>query len=305
MLLLMVGLVGCKEDAPQPKSISDVLLDQQDLTILRAAINHAGLQDAFKTSTVTLFAPNDDGFKASGYANTDAITSLPPEQVRAMIMNHVIPSSLPVASMPQGLNNPVKMMSGARLFLSNTDGVPYLNQGKSTLSNILANNGVIHVINRVIPKPTQSLAQVIKNTAEFSLFRQAVRRAIAGDPRLATFYADTLGSFPVDPAYTMFIPTNQAMVAGKLSQAEINTTSPIVLARIVSYHIVLSRYFSTLMPSGNMAMFDASFTTVVDAKPAGIKITGRGNPTPPANVTKTDVTATNGLIHVIDKVLIP
>ena len=52
-------------------------------------------------------------------------------------------------------------------------------------------------------------------------------------------------------------------------------------------------------------MFDASYTTVLDVKPAGIKITGRGNPTPPANVTKTDITATNGIIHVIDKVLIP
>jgi uncharacterized surface protein with fasciclin (FAS1) repeats len=78
-----------------------------------------------------------------------------------------------------------------------------------------------------------------------------------------------------------------------------------VLARVVSYHIALSRYFSSLMPNGNLAMFDASYTTVLDVKPTGIKITGRGNPTPPANVTKTDITATNGIIHVIDKVLIP
>ncbi|HAK77337.1 MAG TPA: hypothetical protein DCR35_05230 [Runella sp.] len=305
LMLLIVGLVGCKEDDPQPKSISDVLLDQQDLTILRAAISHAGLQDAFKTSSVTLFAPNDEGFKASGYADAGAITSLPPEQVRALITNHVITSPLPVESMPFGLSNPVKMMSNARLFLSNPDGTPYLNHGKSVKSNILANNGVIHIINRVIPIPTQSLAQIIKNTPDFSLFRQATRRAIAGDPRLATFYADTLGSFPVDPAYTMFLPTNQAMIAGKFSQAEINATSPIVLARIVSYHIMLSRLFSSFMGNSTLNMFDASYTATLASKSTGLTITGRANPTQPANITKTDITATNGLIHVIDKVLIP
>jgi uncharacterized surface protein with fasciclin (FAS1) repeats len=304
-LLLIIGLTSCKEDAPQPKSISDVLIEENDLGMLRAAIEHAGLEDAFKTSTLTLFAPNDEGFKASGFADVAAITALPADQVRALLTNHVLTSKLPTETMPLGQNNPFKMMSGARLFLSNIDGTPYLNQGKGTKSNLLATNGVVHIINRVIPIPNQSLAQIIKNSPEFSLFRQATRRAILGDPRLATFYADTLGSFPVDPAYTIFLPTNQAMIAAKLSQAEINATSPIVLARVVSYHIALSRYFSSLMPNGNLAMFDASYTTVLDVKTTGIKITGRANPTPPANVTKTDITATNGIIHVIDKVLIP
>lgn len=305
LLLLIVSLASCKEDAPQPKSISDVLLEEADLSMLRAAITHAGLEDAFKTSQLTLFAPNDEGFKAAGIADVATITTLPAEQVRALLTNHVLTSALATEAMPLGQNNPLKMMSGARLFLSNVDGVPYLNQAKGTKSNLLATNGVVHIVNRIVPIPTQSLAQIIKNSPDFSLFRQATRRAIISDPRLATFYADTLGSFPVDPAYTMFLPTNQAMTAAKLSQAEINATSPIVLARIVSYHIVLSRFFSSLMPNGNLAMFDASYTTVLDVKPAGIKITGRGNPTPPANVTKTDITATNGIIHVIDKVLIP
>lgn len=304
-LLLFSIVSGCKQDAAQPKSISDVLIEEADLGMLQAAIKHAGLEDAFKTSSLTLFAPSDEGFKASGFADAAAITALPAEQVRALITNHVLTSKLPIETMPLGQNNPFKMMSGARLFLSNVDGIPYLNQAKGVKSNLLGTNGVVHIINRVIPIPTHSLAQVIKNTPDFSLFRQAIRRAIGGDPRLATFYADTLGSFPVDPAYTMFVPTNQAMIATKLSQGEINATSPIILARIVSYHIVLSRFFSTFLPNGTLNMFDASYTTIVENKGTGIKITGRGNPTPPANVTKTDITSTNGIIHTIDKVLIP
>jgi uncharacterized surface protein with fasciclin (FAS1) repeats len=305
LLLLFVMVSGCKQDAPQPKSMSDVLLEENDLGILRAAIKHAGLEDAFKTSSLTLFAPSDEGFKASGYADAAAITALPPEQVRALITNHVLTSKLATESMPLGQNNPLKMMSGARLFLSNIDGTPYLNQAKGTKSNLVGTNGVIHIINRVIPIPSQSLAQIIKNTPDFSLFRQAARRALLSEPRLAIFYSDTLNTGPVDPAYTMFIPTNQAMIAAKLSQGEISAASPINLARIVSYHIALSRYFSTFLPNGSLNMFDASYTTNVENKTTGLKITGRGNPTPPANITKTDITATNGVIHTIDKVLIP
>lgn len=310
-LLLFSIVSGCKQDAPQPKSISDLLIEETDLGMLRAAIKHAGLEDAFKTSSLTLFAPSDEGFKASGFADAAAITALPADQVRALITNHVLTSKLATATMPLGQNNPVKMMSGARLFLSNIDGIPYLNQGKGTKYNLLGTNGVVHIINRVIPVPNQSLAQIIKNTPDFSLFRQAIRRAAnipglsGGDSRLALFYTDTLNTGPVEPGYTMFIPTNQAMIAAKLSQGEISVASPANLARIVSYHIALSRFFSTFLPNSTLNMFDASYTTIVENKGAGIKITGRGNPTPPANVTKTDITGTNGIIHTIDKVLIP
>ena len=175
-LLIFSVVSGCKQDDPQPKSISDVLIEETDLGMLRAAIEHAGLQDAFKTSSLTLFAPSDEGFKASGFADAAAITALPAEQVRALITNHVLTSKLATETMPLGQNNPIKMMSGARLFLSNIDGTPYLNQAKGTKSNLVGTNGVIHIINRVIPIPNQSLAQIIKNTPDFSLFRQAARR---------------------------------------------------------------------------------------------------------------------------------
>lgn len=304
-LLIFSVVSGCKQDDPQPKSISDVLIEETDLGMLRAAIEHAGLQDAFKTSSLTLFAPSDEGFKASGFADAAAITALPAEQVRALITNHVLTSKLATETMPLGLNNPIKMMSGSRLFLSTIDGTAYLNQAKGTKSNLIGTNGVVHIINRVIPIPTQSLAQIIKNTPDFSLFWQAARRAVTGDTRLGTILNDTLGRGPIDPTYTIFVPTNQAMIAAKLSQGEISVANPTNLARIVSYHIALSRYFSPFLPNATLNMFDASYTTIVENKATGIKVTGRGNPTPPANVTKIDITGTNGVIHIIDKVLIP
>lgn len=304
--IVVLALSGCRQDEPQPKSISDLLLEEDNLSILRAAITHAGLQDAFKTSTVTLFAPTDEGFKAAGYADASAITALPAEQVRALITNHVITSNYPSTSMKLGAQNPVIMMSKARLYVSLNDGVVFLNQAKASKLDLTATNGVIHVINGLIPIPQQSLGQLLKNTAEFSLFRAALLKAIPSDTRLKVF-ADSTGASPLDPSYTMFVPRNQAMEAAGLTLAKINSSavSSASLATLVSYHIAISRFFSQNLPSGNFNMLDASYTTVIDKATGGIKITGRGAPTTPAVVTKADVTATNGVIYVIDRVLYP
>ncbi|AEI47927.1 beta-Ig-H3/fasciclin [Runella slithyformis DSM 19594] len=298
--------MGCRQDEPQPKSISDILLGENNLTILRAAITHAGLQDAFKTSTVTLFAPTDEGFKAAGYADASAITALPPEQVRALITNHVITSNYPSSVMKLGALNPVSMLSRARLYLSFIDGIAYLNQARANKLDLAATNGVVHVINGVVPIPLHSLGQLLKTTPEFSLFRAALMKAVGSDARLKVF-TDSTGANPLDPSYTIFLPTNSAMEAAGLTLARINSSavSSASLANLVSYHIVLSRFFSPNLPSGNLPMFDASFTTFVAKSSTGIKITGRGAPATPANVTKADVTATNGVIYVIDRVLSP
>lgn len=304
--LIALAFIGCRQDEPQPKSISDILLGEDNLTILRAAITHAGLQDAFKTSTVTLFAPTDEGFKAAGYADASAITALPPEQVRALITNHVITSNYPSSGMKLGAQNPVSMLSRARLYLSYNDGIAYLNQARANKLDLTATNGVVHVINGVVPIPLHSLGQLLKNTPEFSLFRAALMKAVGSDARLKVF-TDSTGANPLDPSYTLFLPANSAMEAAGLTLTRINSSavSSASLANLVSYHIALSRFFSPNLPSGNLPMFDASFTTFVAKSSTGIKITGRGAPSTPANVTKADVTATNGVIYVIDRVLYP
>lgn len=304
--IIALAFIGCRQDEPQPKSISDILLEEDNLSMLRAAITHAGLQDAFKTSTVTLFAPTDEGFKAAGYADASAITALPAEQVRALLTNHVITSDYPSAVMKLGAQNPVIMMSRSRLYLSYNDGIAYLNQARASKLDILATNGVVHVINGVVPIPLHSLGQLLKTTPEFSLFRAALVKAVGSDARLKVF-TDSTGANPLDPSYTIFLPTNSAMEAAGLTLANINSSaiSSASLANLVSYHIALSRFFSPNLPAGNLPMFDASYTTSINKSSAVIKITGRGAPATPANVIKADVTATNGVIYVIDRVLYP
>ena len=65
-VLLALIIVSCKQDDIKPQSVSDILTDSPDFSILNSAVKYAGFQDAFKTSQLSLFAPNDAAFKASG-----------------------------------------------------------------------------------------------------------------------------------------------------------------------------------------------------------------------------------------------
>lgn len=310
--LLLTGLVltQCKQDEPQPKSISDLILEQSDLGVFRAALQHTGLTDALKTGTFTVFAPSDEAFKAAGIADAAGVTSQSAEAVRLLLRNHIINENLPKANMKLGVGSNVpKMMSGATLFLSNVDSGIFLNQAKATTVDLQATNGTVHVINRVIPVPsTRGIGQVVRNTPNYSLFRRAFERAIVGNPTLAEFWADSTGVR--GQIYTIFIPTNAAMEAAGFTTARIVAETPTNLARIVGYHIARGRYFSSLIPK-DLPMFDATFSITTDVKPNGVfQIIGRGNPTTgananPATVTQADIQVNNGLVNVIDKVLIP
>ncbi|MCU0340834.1 MAG: fasciclin domain-containing protein [Spirosomaceae bacterium] len=310
LLLTVLALTQCKQDEPQPKSISDLILDQPDLGIFRAALQHTGLTDALKTGTFTVFAPSDEGFKASGIADAAAVTSQSPDAVRLLLRNHILNEDLPKANMKLGVGSNVpKMMSGATLFLSNVDSGIFLNQARATTTDLQATNGTVHVINRVIPIPsTRGIGQVIRNTPNYSLFRRAFERAIVGNPTLAEFWADSTGT--KGQIYTVFIPTNTAMEAAGFNLARIAAESPINIARIVGYHIARGRYFSSLIPK-DLPMFDATFSITTEFKSNGVfQITGRGNPTTgvnanPVTVTQADIQVNNGLVNVIDKVLIP
>lgn len=302
-ILFCIWCAGCKQDEPQPKSVSDILIEDSELGMLRAAIDHAGIRDAFKTSTVTIYAPSDEGFKAAGFADASAITALPPEEVRALLTNHIMIGKITKEKMALGLNNPVTMMSKGNAFLSNVNGGPFLNHARFTKTDMVATNGVVHVINNVVPIANRSVGLILKNTPDYSLFREALLRARIADPRLQEL-VDTTAKTVYSPSYTLFLPTNQAMTAARLSSAEISVTSPIILARTVGYHIALSRYFSYML-SGNLAMLDASYVTSFDVQSTGIKIKDRQNPPTEANLIKTNINATNGIIHVIDKVLKP
>jgi uncharacterized surface protein with fasciclin (FAS1) repeats len=300
MMGLLAGLfVACKDDeVVAPMTVTDIVLENNDFTILRAAVQHAGLADALKTGTLTVFAPNDAAFVASGYANAAAITALPAATVKAILEYHVLGSTVLSTDIATAANQAVPTLNGQTAYITKNAAGVSVNGASVVTADISADNGVIHVINRLLLPPSQTLLQVAQGNTNFTyLVAAAVRAAQANPTIVAALTSDA-------SAFTVFAPTNQAFIAsGFPTAASLTAADPAVLAGIILYHVVPGRIFSTNLTTGNVTTA-ASGVLKVDVS-SGVKITGNGNGTNAANVVSANILATNGVVHAIDRVLLP
>jgi len=155
LLVLLTGsllaLSGCGNDENAvPKTITDQILTDDQFSLLRIAIQHAELGDALRAENLTLFAPNDAAFRKTGVSTEEAIKKLTKEQVRIVLLHHLLYARAPLASIPIGVNE-VQMANQQSAYLNhtNTDRL-YLNNAEVTQADLSVSNGVIHVIDRLL-----------------------------------------------------------------------------------------------------------------------------------------------------------
>ncbi|MFN4146210.1 MAG: fasciclin domain-containing protein [Runella sp.] len=303
MLVATVTMVGCRRDEPTPNSITDIVLANNDFSILRAAVTRAGLADALKTGTLTVFAPNDAAFTASGL-DLNTINTLDVNTLRAVLQYHVLGTTNLSTALPTADNTEVTTLSGAKAFVTkNASGVS-INGARVITADIAADNGVIHVIDRVIMPPAGNLLQVAQANANFTFLVAALNRVIQGNPAVgATITSVLTGTNP----FTVFAPTNAAFQATPFNSIAainaatgetLNTLTAVLLA-----HVVPGRVFSTNLRAGTVTTAGNAPITITLG--TGVQVRGAGNGTNNANVTGANVNATNGVIHVIDRVILP
>ncbi|TDB63509.1 fasciclin domain-containing protein [Arundinibacter roseus] len=298
---LLVGMVSaCKDDEEEvaPMTITDVVLTNNDFTILRAAVQHAGLADALRTGTLTVFAPNDAAFNASGFADAAAITALPAATVRGILEYHVLGSTVRSADIQTADNQSVPTLATTPVYVTKNAAGVSVNGATVTAADISADNGVIHVINRVLLPPSQNLLEVVQGNSNFTLLLAAATRAAQGNPVVLQALTSDASAF------TVFAPTNQAFIAaGFPDEAALNAVPAETLANIILYHVVPGRVFSTNLAAGNVTT--AATLPVAINVSNGVTVTGTGNGTQGATVTTANVLASNGVVHIIDRVLLP
>lgn len=297
---LLFGLAGCKEadQDVKPKTVTDVFFENEDFTILRAAIKHAGLGDALRTSTLTVFAPNDNAFQASGYADAAAITALPAAAVRQILEYHIMATAIKAEDLGTGTNQEVPTLTNAKAYITKTATGTSINGARVIATDLKADNGVIHVIDKLIMPATRTLLELVQGNEQYSFLVAAATRAATANPAVLTALTSE------NAAYTVFVPTNKAfMDAGFSTVASLQAVGPTALASLILYHTVPGRLFSTNLATG-------SITTAAN-KPLridinnGLRVSGPGNMGQPALVTRADLLAKNGVIHVIDRLLLP
>ena len=294
-ILALVGLnFSCKEDETTPKTITDVVVENADFSLLKAAVTRAGLAEALKSGSLTVFAPNNAAFIAAGFANEAAINAAPIATLDAVLKYHVLSTKNLSTALPTAANTEVTTLGGSKAYITKGTGGVSINGAKVIQADLEASNGVIHVIDRVILPPAGDLVAVAAGNPNFSLLVAAVTRVGTAVTSVLT------GVNPI----TVFAPTNAAFAAaGFDTVAKINAAPVATLQAILTYHVVPGRVFSTNLSAGEVTTAQGGKLTV--SLSGGVKVTGKGNGTNASNVSTADIMATNGVVHVIDRVLLP
>ena len=301
IILFSILIISCKkdEDVPEVKlsTIKDEIASRSDLTLMDLAVQKSGLSSKLDSAAAsfTLFAPTNEAFVASKI-DSNLINSLSTDQVKKIILYHTVDVKYLASELPDGPNAKVTTASGDSVFVTkNLSGV-YVNGIKVQTANIVASNGVIHTISKVLIPPVGNLVEAVLADTTLAYLAAAVVRASQGNVNVAA----VLSSGDI---YTVFAPTNQAFRnAGFATINDINAADPNVLASILTYHVLSGRVFSTDLTEGAQPTTLAGGTLTISLV-NGATVKGSGNSSS-SNIIETNIMGSNGVIHVIDRVLL-
>ncbi|HTL10148.1 MAG TPA: fasciclin domain-containing protein, partial [Chitinophagaceae bacterium] len=302
---LIISGSSCKYVPPTtPPPAKNTLLEKvasdSRFTYLSVAVVRAGLSGTLsdKNASLTLFAPTDAAFWAAGFASAEAVAQAPIETLKAILLYHVLPSEVKSSSIPLAANTEVNTVANKPVYVTRTSNNKVFVNGVSVIQKDWdAKNGVIHVIDRVLIPAVGTIVATAQGNAQLSYLVAAVLRASQGSTNVAAVLS---GAGPL----TVFAPTNQAFInAGFATIDAINAADPAALTTILTYHVIAGRVFSSDLVNGAKVPTVNGGTVEIQLN-GGARVKGKSN-TSASNILITDIVASNGVVHVIDQVLLP
>ncbi len=301
--LAFLAACGSDDDDPvvqTPGTIAEVATGA-GFSALVAAAQKAGLVGALSdpTANLTVFAPTNAAFNALattlGFTDAGAmVNALPAEALARVLTYHVVAGKKTAADIvAAGATSTAPTLytfegAPATLAIATTGGVKItdevLTAATVTAADVAASNGVIHVIDKVlVPPGVLNLAQMAQLNPAFSILVEAVVKA------------DLAGALSGTDKLTVFAPTNDAFAAllGELNVTKEQLLDLPILGDVLLYHVAAPKPASvpTLLTGETFTV--GTDLGIVDAN-------GRA-----ATLVATDVVASNGVIHVIDRVILP
>jgi uncharacterized surface protein with fasciclin (FAS1) repeats len=150
--VLLTALAGCAS-TPTPRTVSDTAAQTPQLSTLNRLIQEAGLAETLRgAGPYTVFAPSDDAFKAVPKATMEALAK-DKEQLKAVLTYHVVPGKLTSGEVKNGS---LKTVQGANLGLSKAGSYVTVDEAMVIQADVVATNGVVHVIDRVLIPPKKN-----------------------------------------------------------------------------------------------------------------------------------------------------
>ena len=312
LLLFSISIISCDNDDNDDQTeqvvltIVQIAAQEPDLSILVEALMAADgdLTTTLSGGNFTVLAPTNDAFaeflSANGFASLEEV---PTDVLSNILLNHVITgevvsTDLTTAGSGYTTTNATNLDGdNLSLYFSTTDGVEFNGLSGVVLADIPASNGVVHVVDAVIGLPT-----VVTFATSNPMFETLVAALTRED--LATDYVSVLSSVASPSPFTVFAPTNEAF-GSLLTEVGMSSLSEIpvdLLTSTLNTHVVASANVRSGDLTQGMAVstLGDALTVSLDAGPQLIDLNDRV-----ANIITVDVQAYNGVVHVIDKVVLP
>jgi transforming growth factor-beta-induced protein len=295
LLMSLVLVLGVSASAEE-QDIVGIAAGSEDFSILVAAVQKAGLVEALQgEGPFTVFAPTNAAFESLlGALGITAEDLLNQPQLADVLLYHVVAGEVMSADLQNGMT--AETLGGQTITVDLTDGV-YINDSSVVTADIKASNGVIHVIDSVlipetfqlapIAAPLPSIVDIAVSSPDFSILVAALQRA------------GLVEALQGEGPFTVFAPTNAAFEAllGALGITAEELLNQPQLADVLLYHVVSGIVLSTDLQNGMTAETLGGQTITIDLTD-GVKINT-------SSVVAADIETSNGVIHVIDSVLVP
>ncbi len=253
---------------------------------LVSLVNAAGLTDTLSNSgPFTVFAPTDAAFAKVPKA-TLAYLAANPDVLKQVLLYHVVSGTVTAADVVNLTS--AQTLQGSNVKIKVDGASVYINQAKVTTADVAASNGVIHVINSVlIPKGVlKNVVQTAGAGSKFSTLVSLVKKA------------GLVGALSGKGPFTVFAPTNAAFAKVPKATLAALAKNKALLRKVLLYHVVKGE----VTAAQAMKLHKAK---TLEGGSLSIKVKGGKVIVGGATVTKADVYGSNGVIHVINKVLIP
>jgi uncharacterized surface protein with fasciclin (FAS1) repeats len=284
MALTSTVLAGPKHQ----HDIVDTAVKTDGFSTLVAAVKAAGLVETLKgEGPFTVFAPTDAAF--AKLPEGTIANLLKPENKKlltSILTYHVVPGKVTADKVVK--LSAAKTVNGQQVDIQVSDQGVMIDGAKVTATDIACSNGVIHVIDSVIMPSSSNIVETAVDAGSFKTLVAAVK---------AAGLAQTLSG---EGPFTVFAPTDEAFA--KLPQGTVESLlkpeNKAKLVSILTFHVVPGRVFSGEAVKAGKA-------TTVEGGTLHIHATKKGARVNDANLVKLDIDASNGVIHVVDTVLLP
>ncbi|MDE5416651.1 fasciclin domain-containing protein [Labilibaculum sp. DW002] len=300
LFTLLAFTVACSDDddkkmqpEPMEQTIVDIAVGNADFSILVDALSKAGLVDALNgTGSFTVFAPTNAAFQNLFTAlGVTGIEDLSAEVLTPILLYHVIGSEVKSTQLSNGYVETLSAFTpgdhAIKLLVDLESGVQINGMSNVTSADIMASNGVIHIIDEVLLPPT---------VVDIAIANPSFTHLVA-----AVVKADLVNALMADGPFTVFAPTDAAFEAlfTELGVTGIEDLSAETLTPILLYHVVSGNVRAADVSTGMVPTLNTEAELDINADGSGVMINGS------TNVIVTDVQGKNGVVHVIDKVLLP